>query len=1071
MVLFPISVPSADLPVLPNAENIKIGTLPNGVSYYIVQNSSYKGLADIALVQKAGTNDEDDSLRGTTNVQARGSLATLPHFSHNTPFSYLKGKAILPSKSGYVKVKEDATIYRFENLVQARKSDIVDSTLLLVFDIISREEGKMKELYSPANQAIIVSGDIDPDAIRGKMDILSMFITRRPSIEKQNTYKWEETAGPEVVMLKSDKISSISAKYNSPRTEYKDMGSVLPLVSHRYAAELEILLKNRLSTALYNENIAYSSIDFNYISSSDSPDDESVTITINTSAENIEKATKILSSTLASLDSFGITKDEFFAIENELKINMVNDYGRAVINNAHYVDKCISAFLYGSSLASNKSNQDFFANRDMDEETSVRLFNNFVSALIDKSKNLTLTCRSTDSSLDDEKILSSFEGSWKTDSNPTYHISSADTTTLFNSNAKSKVRQTTPEPLFGGEMWTFANGIKIIFKNVGSNGTFNYSWLIKGGYSHMQDLKPNESAYLGDLLSTYKVAGMPGFDFRNMLNSNGITMNTAVSISEVNISGSAHSSKLPLLMKSLLSLAEDREIDQDAFSYFRDCEELRISTEDIMLPKLDSIMNQGTELSEYKRKTRLADDLIVRANKYYDNVFSKVNDGVLIIVGDLKQEDVKKILSQYLGSFSTEKAYTYRSNENLNAIASRRTEYETGLQPRIGMELKAALNYTAENFMAANIAALAVEEAVSTAIASKGWTLQGQSNVRMFPDESLIVDLIMSKADPEGIPASMVSEDSADVVLDVARKAITQIGEKGISEENLKVGKAILQNYFTSWKSDPQTITKILVLRYSYGKDIISDYNNKLSSITAKSINPILKSIASGGIAEYVVRKNKIIDFQEVTVADNEIPVVPQMRPFPGIFYYPYDGSTVPLDSLDISQLTDLPKVFLESDFPTDSLGHTMIPEKVERMEYEFLDNIMTEIADSLANTFSAAANIAIEQNERLEVHATDSSIAPVDSSAGTRKINVLDSYSLEQTEVENQHPVDSSMMNSRKITVMRDRDLKTVVADSVMVNDSSLVNKELVADSVMVNDSNLVNIVGIKDEAEKKEE
>ena len=74
---FPIIVPAEDLPSLPAASNIRAGSLPNGVNYYIVQNSSHKGMADIALVQKVGKADEEPRQKGSVTVAARAALTDL----------------------------------------------------------------------------------------------------------------------------------------------------------------------------------------------------------------------------------------------------------------------------------------------------------------------------------------------------------------------------------------------------------------------------------------------------------------------------------------------------------------------------------------------------------------------------------------------------------------------------------------------------------------------------------------------------------------------------------------------------------------------------------------------------------------------------------------------------------------------------------------------------------------------------------------------------------------------------------------------------------------------------------
>lgn len=930
--LLPITVPSAELPTLPTSKNISSGTLANGINYYIVSNPTYKGMADIALVQKAGSGDESPDLRGMATVNARGSLADLPHFmDKTTPFTYLKGKALHPRKQGFVDVTSDASVYRFENLVLARKDEIVDSTLLLVFDIIGRDAGKMGANYAPENQAVIISGDINESEVRGKMDMLSMFVARRQRVHKASEYHWQESEGPEIRNVQTWNRNVISAEYRYPRTAEGDMATVLPLVTSRYASELGILLRKRLTVALAKAKVPYSSIDFSYQSSADRNGDELFRVSIATSQDFLGKAAGVLSGTLASIDAHGVSPDEFRDIENELNLTLSDRYGSSVIENSRYVDKCVSAFLYGSSLSSDQDNLRFFDSRNMDAETSAGLFNNFTAALIDRTRNLTLICESSSPAADDLKIKDIFSSSWPGAPAAAQRSFSADTTSLRKPSGKTKIRLISPEPLYGGEMWTFTNGMKVIYKRVPGSGNFHYSWIFKGGFSNMQGLKMGESAYLGDLLGTYRIAGMPGADFMEMVRSNGITMDISSSISEFSISGSARSSKIQLLVKSLLSLAESRSPDAEAYRYFRSCEELRNSTPSVE-SKLDSIMNIDLTMSEYKRKVLLADDLQTRAGKYYDETLSRSSDGALIIVGDIDVNVLKKILLQYIGSFKTEKAYAYRSRNRRSAVTSRTTVFARAEEPAIGISLSAPINYTAENYMAANIAASAMEEAVASAVSQAGWTVSASDEVRMFPEESLTIEMILTQARSEGLPASMIRVDSSDVVLELARQAIGKLGDGGLSSDGLKVGKTMLYNYFESWKSDPATMARMLALRYSYGKDLVTDYKSKISGVNASSVNPILSSLASGGIAEYVVRKNNVQDFIEVAVKDrNKLDIAP-MKPAPGSFYYPYDGSTVPFDTT--ANLHSL-EITITPPEAADSLGHTVCPEETEELQWQ----------------------------------------------------------------------------------------------------------------------------------------
>lgn len=999
VAITPIIVPAATLPKLPDSDKITTGTLANGIRYYIVTNPTHKGTADIALVQKAGKLDEPVVHRGGTGVQAMASLTDLPHFSISeySPFSFLKGNSIRPDKSGYVTVSENATIYRFNDLLQANKPDIVDSTLLMVFDIIGRDNRPIGQLYSPSDQAIIISGDINAGALLGKMDMLSMFVNKKNGVAREKRYEWQDRERA-FKMIHSWTDNAVEAQFRSPRAPFEEMGTVLPLVSSRYAKELEIILKRRLFQALSSEGVPYRDISFSYRSGSDNPGDETTTVGISTSAEYLEKAAAILARTLACLDENGVSAKEYSNAQNKLALELLEEYGSPVVENSKYVDKCISAFLYGSSLASDDTNLDFFLDRNMPVEQATTLFNNYISALLDKSANLTVRCTADTYRTSEESVSKAFTEGWKVsgDRNGGFR-SSPDTTKLKKQNGKLKVKIENPEPLFGGTMITYANGIKVIYRRTPTKGMINYAWLLKGGYGSMPDLKEGEGPYIQDMLGLYRVGDMSGAEFADMLNGNGISMQSEVSLSGFTVMGSAKADKLRLLMKSLHALASDRSIDMDAYNYYRECQALQDHGND-MYAKLDSLMTKDLSISPYKRSITLSDDLPKRAEKYYDNVFGRMNDGVLIIVGDVSETSVRSAMSQYLGSFRTDRAYTYRSKLKDNRIAGRKTVYEWGKEPEIGIAMSAQINYTSDNYMAACVAATAMEEAVADAVASSGWTMDAISHVALFPDESLNMSITLSQVNPNGLPASLASVDSADIVLSKARKAIYRLGTEGITPEVLNTGKTVVMNYYDSWKGDPRTIGTILALRYSYGKDIFTNYGGKIAAVSAEKVNPILKDLSRGGIAEYVVRKNRQ-EIQEPPVEDKVRLEIPEMLPAEGQLVYPFEGMTVPLDTLDLSELEFIPPFIPEGSgddvdggqaaaVPSEDAVGALQEGTVEAAEQvvEGSGESATDVPDEAAETPGETGSTAENENDGKTASGEDGTNQPDESSDGTVK-------------------------------------------------------------------------------------
>lgn len=875
VLMISIIVPAADLPSLPVASQIRTGVLDNGVAYYLVTNHTEKGRADIALVQKGGYEYETPYTSGSSAVHAMGALSVLPHFRSETPFSYLSRNCIWPGSDGYVAVYPDATIYRFRNMELARSKDIVDSTLLMVFDIIGTQAETIGGHYAPQNQAIVISGDVDAGAVINKMNMLSMLVTRGRPAEAGAEYAWHGSANAEYhhVQSKVKGLSSIYAEYVYPRTPEKNMNTVQPLVSQKFASELGIMLKKRLAKALRESDIPVAGIDYSYVSSKEGPGDEKFRIGVETSDAYLDKAVKVLSGTLANLDTYGSLAEEYKDAQNELIMNLKRDYSGDVINNTRYIDQCISAYLYGASLASSATSMNFFLTKNVQDDLGVRLFNNFVFALLDKSRNLTLECVSGSTSCGD--VMKTFSSAWIAKVAAPYSISYGDTLKLKKSSAKLKIRTAAQEPLSGGQIWTFDNGLKVIFRNTPGSGMFHYMWLLKGGCSLVPGLRPGESAYVSDMLKLYDVPGMSCYTFSDMLSANGISMNGEVTTSDLRISGAAPSSKLGLLLRSLYSLAENRSMNKDAYNYYRKCLQVKMLGGPSMDAVLDSLMFPGNSWSSYKMPISLADDFQKRADKFFDSEFSKMNDGVLIIVGDFDEFTLKKDLCRDLGGFSTEKASSFRSRIQYRTGVGHAGKVSVGDSEKAVIGVSAPLTYTSANFMASYIAAMALQDRVARALARCGWHGTSSWDFIMFPEERFNFKVSCSMTRRTGMPASMVQIDSVEQVVSDVRKVMA--GTR-INAKELAVYRSVLLKSIEARLSDPQMIISMLVLRYSYGKDLVTRYKDKINEVNADDVNHVLSLLSDGRTADYAVRTRlegeHVFDVQRAPVFSGHVPAI-----------------------------------------------------------------------------------------------------------------------------------------------------------------------------------------------------
>ena len=92
-----------DLPIIGQSSSIKVGILPNEVSYYLAPNNTSKGYANFVLVQKGNANID----------RSRDLLLNLPHFQKKSPYEFLASKGVGYGPKGYISYRGDNTVFTF----------------------------------------------------------------------------------------------------------------------------------------------------------------------------------------------------------------------------------------------------------------------------------------------------------------------------------------------------------------------------------------------------------------------------------------------------------------------------------------------------------------------------------------------------------------------------------------------------------------------------------------------------------------------------------------------------------------------------------------------------------------------------------------------------------------------------------------------------------------------------------------------------------------------------------------------------------------------------------------------
>ena len=845
-----------NLPLAPQDQSVQSGVLRNGMSYYLVTNPTTNKIADFALVQRTGCKDLGDQAK----LVAREGLASLPRL-RESPQSFLASHGVAPGRDGFVKVSEDATLYHFDNVILTEES--IDSVLLVLMDIADRGSHSSESVwdwYTPKDQAIIVSGDIEANKFAAKLQMLSYMTPSRPSLERPES-AWNDRKEPlfNVSNDPSGQIATVSATWTSPRIQKEYMKTVQPAIYSMYVSELGILAKERITQRLKKYNIPVADVSYRHVSSLSSFGPENLIVSISLSPEHVSRAVEVLASIMSSIDKGNATVYEFEMAKRRYMSDLREQADRLMRSNTEYVEYCASAFLYGAPLSTPREIYPFLAYRSLKPETELKLFNNIASAILDGEKNLTVTCEGAGETIKTNKQLQQlFAAAWESEKLAFVCEQPHDTLDISPTVEPVKVKTTKKDPMSGGTVWTFENGFRVVYKRQPAGHRMYFSLALNGGYGGIKDLSPGEGAYVSDYLRLSNVAGMSAQDFRSELEENGVSFDARVNLSNTILEGSVPELDLDLMMQVLLAFVGQRDDDPAAFRYYKSCLEaeqllMKDSVQD-RAAAIDTLMCPGYEYSSLKTPGKITQKFPAKVEEFWAEMSAKTNDGVLVLVGNIEETKLRKVIQGYVGNFETTDKTTPRLSINYPSVKGIAAKTVKGKTNSVDVALTSRLPLTAENYMAANVAASVLKQVISEAIAGTGMYLRLVHDCRIYPQERLSVMISLEEADPQGF-AHDVHLTGAAEALSILRGVLNGLPELDIKDADLNKHKNVLKGHMALKVTDPQYWTHALAMRYLDGKDFTTSYQARIDAVTAEKVKSILASLSSSSRVEYIIEK------------------------------------------------------------------------------------------------------------------------------------------------------------------------------------------------------------------------
>lgn len=296
---------------LPVDSAVRVGTLPNGLTYYIRHNETPKGQADFYIAQKVGSILEDDSQRGLAHFLEHMCFNGTENFPGKGIINWLESVGVKFGQNLNAYTSIDETVYNISAVPVARKS-VQDSCLLILHDwanaltldpaeidaergVIHEEwrrsmAGQMRILenllptiypdnkygyrlpigtmevvdnfppqvlrdyyhtwYRPDQQGIVVVGDIDPDYIEAKIKEIFTPI-KMPENAKERYYVPVEDTPGTIYAIGSDpeqKMGLVAMMFKFDDEMPRELRNSMEYLQYKYILDIiSTMLQNRLS--------------------------------------------------------------------------------------------------------------------------------------------------------------------------------------------------------------------------------------------------------------------------------------------------------------------------------------------------------------------------------------------------------------------------------------------------------------------------------------------------------------------------------------------------------------------------------------------------------------------------------------------------------------------------------------------------------------------------------------------------------------------------------------------------------------------------------------------------------
>lgn len=705
--------------------NIKKGVLKNGLTYYLYNNPRSRGHVNFYLVQNVGAVLEDDSQDGLAHFLEHMCFKGTKNFPDNTIMETLKKQGLISSINAYTGL--ESTVYHITDIPSSKRA-LLDKSLVILHDWCNElllEPSKIeaersviveemrtrrnlalrikektypyllngseyskrfvcgtpeiiknfkrdnlvkfyKDWYRADLQAVVVVGDIDEFEMETKINNLFSSIPMVKDAKPRPKYIIPDNKETYYVQVKDKEIKQgkVGIYFRHDNKVDVDNNFIRIIINQMLRARVYELVKIDTSN-LYSATLANLPVVDNYAN---------YEISVIHKKDKAKCALASLLGMHKDIVNNGFTDEEFkFVTERILKeLKQYKDYWNYFPNEQLF--KMIrNNFILGLDILDGTSKykrvQHLIKNLTLEDiNTELKKWysgpNKSIVVLCNGKDKQYLTKQEVleiEKNAEERKVLPKKENKISENLNLKIIDKEPETT-------KIKVKKNVG--ILDAEMWTLANGAKVVYKECNAvPDLISINAVSEGGFSVLNGDNLANAAMFRDFSSVFGLGNFTKEQLQLYMKELEIGYNLSIDKDGEYISGGCRYKNVDKMFQMLYSIFENPTFYEDEYNkIFSDLKRaVKNQPNDYESKLMDTINFYKNGRDRYFKFNESFLNKISFENikKIYNNRFSDASNFTFYIIGGIGRSSVKKLVNKYIGTItSTNSKETYRKLVN-----------------------------------------------------------------------------------------------------------------------------------------------------------------------------------------------------------------------------------------------------------------------------------------------------------------------------------------------------------------------------------------------------------------------